>query len=212
MSEKQVDLQLVKQAQAGDFNAFDALVAKHEQRLYRLAMGIVRQREDAEDVVQNSFLSAMEHLANFRGDAAFLTWMRRIVTNNALNVLRKRRGINITPNNCPDDDEDCLPKPEYIADWRDGVEQTVEKHELRAMLDEALAGLSDPMRVVFVLRDVEGMSTREAAEAMGISEANVKVRLLRSRMKLREILTQKFGDPDSTVDPSTVMQKLKPTG
>ncbi len=206
VSEPQDDARLVERAQGGDFEAFDALVARHEQRLYRLAMGIVRQREDAEDVVQSAFLSAMEHLSDFRGEASFKTWIRRIVTNKALNVLRKRRGLRIAPNDCPDDDEDCLPKPEYIADWRDGVERTIERRELRDMLDEALAALSDPMRVVFVLRDVEGLSTRETAEAMGITESNVKVRLLRSRLALRELLTRKLGDPDRQVDPRKVMQ------
>lgn len=201
------DEPLVARARDGDYEAFDALVALHEQPLYRLAMGIVRQREDAEDIVQTAFLSAMEHLAEFRGEASFRTWMRRIVTNRALNVLRKRRGLKIAPNDCPDGDDDCLPKPEYIADWRDGVEQTIERREMRALLDRALAQISDNLRIVFVLRDMEGLTTKETAEAVGITEANVKVRLLRARLALREILTAALGDPERAVDPDAAIHQ-----
>jgi RNA polymerase sigma-70 factor (ECF subfamily) len=188
------DDRLVSAAQGGDFAAFERLVGRHEQPLYRLAMGIVRQCEDAEDVVQATLMSALEHLNEFRGEAAFATWIRRIASNKALNVLRKKRGLPMAGKDCPDDDADCLPHPQFIADWRTDVMQTVQRQEVRRILDAAMDDLPDHHRVVFVMRDVEGMSTKETAETLGISEANVKVRLLRARLVLREKLTEVFGD------------------
>jgi len=200
------DAALVAAAQDGDFDAFATLVARHEQRLYALAMRIVRQRQDAEDVVQSTLVSALEGLGKFRGEAAFGTWVRRIATNKALNLLRKRRGLPVVPNDCPDGTDDCLPKPEYLADWRSDLASTVEQRELRRLLDEGLDDLPESQRIVFVLRDVEGLSTREAARTLEISEANVKVRLMRARLKLREYLTHRLGDPSRAVpaDPAAI--------
>jgi RNA polymerase sigma-70 factor (ECF subfamily) len=195
------DSVLVARAKAGDYEAFEQLVNRHERRLYALAMNIVRQREDAEDVVQTAFLNALEHLNDFREEASFATWITRIATYAALKVLRKRKGLDIVSlDEATDENEEGeIPHPEYIADWRDDPAKIVEQRELKRILDEAIDALDEKYRLVFVLRDVEGMSVEETANALGISPANVKVRLLRARLALREKLTRAFGDESKRV-------------
>lgn len=192
------DTLLVQRAQAGDLDAFEALTSRYEQRVYSLAMRMLRQQQDAEDITQQTFLSALEHLQGFRGEAGFSTWLFRIAAHAALKVIRKRRGLPTVSLDAATDEADRfdnIPHPEYIADWRESPEQLVHQHELRHLLDEALARLDEKHRVVFLLRDVEGLSVKETAEALGLSEANTKVRLLRARLHLRELLTTKLGDP-----------------
>lgn len=195
---------LVERARAGDFEAFDGLVARHERRLYALALRIVRRAEDAEDAVQSAFLAAMEHLADYRGEAAFGTWVTRIATNAALRLLRKRKGPGgaafESASGGGGEDQGETPPPELIADWRDDPVKTVERRELRRILDEAADGLSEKLRLAFLLRDVAGLSTEETAAALGITEATVKVRLLRARLQLREKLTRVFGDEATRVE------------
>ena len=190
------DGELVARAKDGDFDAFEGLVSRHERVLYAVAMRILRQREDAEDVVQNAFLSALEKLDGFRGEASFGTWINRITVYGALKVLRKRRGLPALPTGtrADEDEEGDIRHPEFIADWRDDPAEIAEQRELRGILDEVIESLPEKHRLVFVLRDVVEMSIRETAEALGISEANVKVRLLRARLALREQLTRRFGD------------------
>jgi len=190
------DSVLVARAKAGEYEAFEQLVSRHERRLYALAMSIVRQREDAEDVVQRTFLDALEHLNDFREEASFATWITRIATNAALKVLRNRKGLNAVSleEMMQENEEGEIPRPEYIAAWRRDPEKIVEQRELKRILDEALDSLNEKYRLVFVLRDVEGMSVEETAKVLGISQANVKVRLLRARLLLREKLTRVFGD------------------
>ncbi len=187
---------LVRRARAGDYSAFEDLVNRHERRLYGLAMNIVRRREDAEDVVQTSFLNALEHLSGFREEASFTTWITQIAVNEALKVLRKRRGLPILhPSNPSDEDEEGdIAHPDYIADWREEPSQLVERNEVKRVLDQAIDTLPEGHRLVFVLRDLAGKSVEETAEALGISKTNVKVRLLRARLALREKLTRVFGD------------------
>lgn len=196
------DLALLRRAQTGDFAAFESLVGRFQGRVYGVAYRIVGQAQDAEDVVQQTFLSLIEHLDSFRGESAVATWVLRIATNFALKVLRKRRGLPLVSLDSGDDDSLAgVPHPDYIAQWRDPPDALLERAELREQLDAAIAELDDKHRVVFVLRDIEGLSTRETAEAVGISEANVKVRLLRARMQLRERLTREFGDEATRVVP-----------
>lgn len=199
------DAALVERARAGDFEAFERLAARHERRLYAVAMGIVRRREDAEDVVQTALLKALEHLPGFRGDAAFGTWVTRIATNAALHILRARRSAPVAGatgggGGAGADGEGGLPLPEFIAPWRDDPVRTVEAKELRGILDRAAGKLPEKLRLVFVLRDVAELSTRETADALGLSVANVKVRLLRARLILREELTRVFGDEAARVE------------
>jgi RNA polymerase sigma-70 factor (ECF subfamily) len=189
------DAELVRHAKGGDGAAFEALVTRHERRLYALALGILRQPHDAEDVVQGAFLSALENLDGFREEASFRTWLTRIATHAALKVLRKRQGLPTVSLDEDAGDADTPPHPQFIADWRDSPEQLVQQRETRRLLEDALAQLDDKYRLVFLLRDVEGLSIAETAAALGLSEANVKVRLLRARLQLREQLTRWFGAP-----------------
>ena len=198
------DLELVRQAQAGDLDAFEALASRHEQRIYSLALRMLRQEQDAEDVTQQTFLSALEHLSGFRGEASFSTWLLRIASHAALKVIRKRKGLNtvsLDEATEPGGDYDSIPHPEYIADWRQSPERLVWNNEVRRLLDDALDQLDEKHRAVFLLRDVEGLSVKETADALDLSEANTKVRLLRARLQLREQLTRSLGDPERQLAP-----------
>ncbi len=197
------DIPLVHRAQQGDFAAFESLLGRYERRIYRLARRIVGQVQDAEEVVQQTFLSAIEHLKGFREEALFSTWLTRIATNHALALLRKRsqqRTVPLADDRTNDADQE-VPHPEYIAQWRETPEEIASRHETRELLDQALEQLDEKYRLVFLLRDVEGLSTNETAEALDISAANVKVRLLRARLMLRELLTRQFGDEATRVFP-----------
>jgi RNA polymerase sigma-70 factor (ECF subfamily) len=192
--------ELVRRAQQGDLQAFESLATGLERRIYSLAFRMLRNQEDAEDVTQQTFLSALENLQNFRSDSSFSTWLLRIASNAALKVIRKRSGLQTMP--YPEEEQgldnfDSVPHPEYIADWRQSPEELVQRHEMQALLDEALISLDEKHRIVFLLRDVEGMSIKETADTLGVSEANTKVRLLRARLQLREALTRKLGDPNT---------------
>ena len=194
------DPELVLAATAGELAAFEELVTRHERQIYSLAFRILRNPHDAEDVTQQAFASAVENLATFRAEASFATWLSRIATFAALKIIRKRKGldtVSLEEATEPGEDYDSVPHPEYIADWRESPERLVERNETRRLLDDALAQLDEKHRLVFVLRDVEGLSVKETAEALGLSEGNVKVRLLRARLQLRELLTRSLGDPQT---------------
>jgi RNA polymerase sigma-70 factor (ECF subfamily) len=168
------DGELVGHAQAGDLDAFEALTHRYEQRVYSLALRMLRHEQDAEDVTQQAFLSALEGLDGFRGDASFSTWLLRIATHAALKVIRKRQGldtVSLEEATEPGEDYEGILHPEYIADWRQSPDQLVHKHEIRRLLEEALDKLDKKHRLVFLLRDVEGLSVKETAEALGLSEA-----------------------------------------
>ncbi len=184
------DEALVARAQRGDYAAFDELVTRHEDRLYALALSITRRPADAEDAVQNAFVAVLEHLNEFRGDAPFAAWLRRIAVNAALKTLRRRRTEAAVP--LEGDDEAPIQRPELTAPWRGEPAALVEAGELRRILAEAVERLPEGQRLVFVLRDQEGLSVAETAQALALSEANVKVRLLRARLALREELTRRF--------------------
>jgi len=193
------DIALVGRAQAGELDAFEALTTRYERRVFSLAMRMLRQEQDAEDVTQQTFLSVLENLNGFRGEASFATWLFRIATHAALKVIRKRKGLKtVSWEEATEetDQVDSIPHPEFIADWRQSPEQLVQKHEIQRLLDEALSKLDEKHRLVFLLRDVEGFSVKETAEALGLTGANTKVRLLRARLQLREHLTRTLGDPD----------------
>jgi RNA polymerase sigma-70 factor, ECF subfamily len=182
---------LVEKAKAGDQQAFTDLVSRYQRKIYRLAKNITRNDEDAEDVLQEAFLKAYEHLDGFEGNSKFYTWLVRIAVNEALMKLRKRRG----------DREVSLDEPvglgeeevkREIAVWEDNPEQRYSREEMQQILNEAVDGLKEDFRTVFVLRDIEELSTEETAEALKISIPAVKSRLLRARLALREKLTRKF--------------------
>ena len=203
---------MVQLAKAGDLDAFEALTNRHERRVYSLALRMLRQEQDAEDVTQQTFLSALENLSGFRGEASFSTWLLRIATHAALKVVRKRQGldtVSLEEATDPNAEEGSIPHPEYIADWRQSPATLVHRNETRRLLDEALARLDEKHRMVFLLRDVEGLSVKETALALSLSEANTKVRLLRARLQLREWLTRAFGDP-ARETPRTPHQAAEP--
>ena len=197
MKPELTDAELVRRAKAGDLDAFEELVGRHERQIYTLALRIVQNPHDAEDVTQQAFLSALENLAGFREEARFATWLYRIATHAALKIIRKRKGldtVSLEEATEPREGTDEIPHPEFIADWRQSPEELVHRHETQRLLDDALAQLDEKHRLVFLLRDVEGLSVKETGETLGLSEANVKVRLLRARLQLREQLTRAFGD------------------
>ena len=196
------DAELVNAAQSGDLGAFEELVSRHERRVYTLARRITAQEQDAEDVTQQTFLSALEHLDSFRGEAGFATWLTRIATHASLKIIRKRKGLpTVSLDAATEEDETygSIPHPEYIADWRENPSELAHRSETQLLIDAALATLDEKHRVVFLLRDVEGLSVKETAEALHLSEANIKVRLLRARLQLREQLTRALGDDQRRV-------------
>jgi RNA polymerase sigma-70 factor (ECF subfamily) len=203
MSNLDPDLPLVERAKSGDFAAFEELVGRFQQRVFGLAFRMLGHREDAEDVVQKCMLSLVEHLDDFRGESLVSTWILRIAANHALKVLRGRKAKSTVPLKLPGDEDSyaSLPHPEFIAEWKYDPAELAENREAKELAEAAVRELDDKHRSVFVLRDVEGLSVRETAEALGISESNVKVRLLRARLKLRERLTRAWGDESKRLVP-----------
>ena len=198
------DEELVQRAKLGELAAFEALATRYERRLYTLARRITGSHEDAEDVTQEALLSVMDHLSSFRGEARFSTWIQRIATHAALKILRKRNGlptVSLDANLEAPEGYGGVPHPEYIADWKRSPEQLVVSHETLHQVETALEQLDAKYRLVFLLRDVEGFSVKETAAELGITEANVKVRLLRARLQLREEMTRAFGDPATRLQP-----------
>lgn len=190
------DEHLVGQAAGGDFAAFQELVSRFQSRVFGVARRIVGQRQDAEDVTQQTFLSLIESIDSFRGESSVATWILRIATNHALKLLRKRRGLPTVSLSGPTDDDSysSLPHPDFIARWSATPETLAQQAEVREQIESALNALDDKYRVVFVLRDIEGLSVRETSETLDLTEGTVKVRLLRARLMLREQLTRAFGD------------------
>jgi RNA polymerase sigma-70 factor (ECF subfamily) len=182
---------LVAQARQGVTAAFNELAERYQRNIFRLAQNITQNREDAEDVLQETFLKAYEHLPDFHGDSKFYTWIVRIAVNEALMKLRKRKWDKTVWLDEPvDTGEDSVARE--IAVWEDNPEQRYAKEELHEILDKAVNGLAPPYRTVFVLRDMEGLSTEETAEALDLSVPAVKSRLLRARLQLRDKLTAFF--------------------
>jgi RNA polymerase sigma-70 factor (ECF subfamily) len=182
---------LVAQARDGDTTAFAELVRRYEGKIFRLAQHITQNREDAEDVLQESFMKAYEHLEQFKGDSKFYTWIVRIAVNQALMKLRRRKtDKSVSLDETIDTGEDTVVRE--IAAWGEDPEQHFSREELGGILDTAIQGLEPLYRSVFVLRDIEELSTEETAEALGLSVPAVKSRLLRARLQLREKLTRFF--------------------
>lgn len=185
------ELELVTRARAGDTVAFSALLRRYEGKIFRLAMNITQNREDAEDVLQEAFLKAYEHLDQFQGNSRFYTWIVRIAVNQALMKLRKRRSDRaVSLDEQIDTGEDTVVRE--IAAWDPDPEQRFSQEELHRILTEAIDELAPIYRTVFTLRDVDGLSTEETAEALDLSVPAVKSRLLRARLQLRDRLTRFF--------------------
>jgi RNA polymerase sigma-70 factor (ECF subfamily) len=185
------ELALVEAAKKGDITAFEELVKRYDRNVFRIAQHITQNREDAEDVVQDAFLKAYGNLGQFQGQSKFYTWLVRIAVNEALMKLRRRRPERtVSLDQDVETDEDTIPRE--VADWSPNPEQQYNQAELRELLQRTIQGLPAGFRTVFVLRDVEGLSTEETAEALGLSIPAVKSRLLRARLQLRERLNKYF--------------------
>src|ERR1700675_3982972 len=187
---------LVASAKAGDISAFETLVGRYERKIFRLAQNITQNREDAEDVMQESFLKAYEHLDGFQGNSRFYTWLVRIAVNQALMKLRKRRPNVVSIDEEVNTGEDLIPRE--IEDWGPSPEDRYKKTELSDILSEVIGDLDPSFRIVFQLRDIEELSTEETAEALGLSVPAVKSRLLRARLKLRQKLDRYFRRSDNS--------------
>jgi RNA polymerase sigma-70 factor, ECF subfamily len=183
---------LVAEARAGNAESFATLINQYDRHIYRLALNMTGNQEDAEDVLQDSFLKAYSHLGQFQGDSRFYTWLVRIAVNEALMKLRKRRGASWVSLDEPAETDDRSLMPREIEDWADNPEQSYAKTELQGILTQAIEKLEPQFRTVFVLRDLEEFSTEETAKMLGLSVPAVKSRLLRARLKLREWLNKYF--------------------
>lgn len=181
---------LVSAARKGVTSAFETLVNRYERRIYRLAWNITQNDEDAEDVSQDAFLKAFQHLSTFQGNSRFYTWLVRITVNQALMKLRKRRRREVSLDDPVETEESLMPRE--IEDWGPSPEIRFGQTQLGRFLAAAIAELNIGLRVVFQLRDVEELSIEQTAELLGISKAAVKSRLLRARLKLREMLQDRF--------------------
>ena len=190
-NEQHPDVALVASARGGDVRAFEELVSKYDRQIFRIAQHITQNREDAQDVVQDAFLKAYEKLDQFQGNSKFYTWLVRIAVNESLMRLRKRRtGKMVSIDDDIETEEGSVPRD--LADWSPNPEQNYSQSELAEILRKTIQGLPQGFRVVFVLRDVEGLSTEETAETLGLSIPAVKSRLLRARLQLRERLSRYF--------------------
>jgi len=177
----------------GDRDAFARLVDETSGHIYRVALQILGSSQDAEDAMQETYIKALHSLADFEGRSSLTTWLYRIGVNEALMLARKRRPIAFSVENSDTDDAEesgpmelvdfcCLPEGELLSS------------ESRRFLDQAVQNLADKLRVVFVMRDLEGISIQDTAAALGVSESVVKTRLLRARLALRQELSQYYGD------------------
>jgi RNA polymerase sigma-70 factor, ECF subfamily len=184
------DIALVHAAKDGDMAAFEQLITRHTAIVFRVAMHILASREEAEDVMQDVFLKAFQNLGRFEERSRFSTWLTRITVNSALMKLRTSRRAIITSLDEESDEGSAL--IDTVADWRPNPEQLYRNAELRQILLAALASLPEDYRIVFLLRDVEGLSTAEVAEMLELTTNNVKSRLLRARLKLRAQLSTQF--------------------
>jgi len=188
MSERE----LVKRAQAGDFEAFNDLVKAHADKIYRLALKVTKNREDAEDVVQNTFLKAVDKIESFRGDSSFGTWVYSIALNEIRSHISSGSKMIIKPI------EDYLPaghegEARELFDWGD-PHSYMENKQLQQYIDDALEEMPDIYSVPFILRYLEELSIKEVAELLGLSVAATKSRILRARLALREALSDHFEE------------------
>jgi len=186
------EAKLIERAKQGDKAALSELVNRYSERIYNLALRILRNKEDAEDVLQETFLAVVEKLHTFDGRSSFFTWIYRIATNASLMRLRKKKLIfqNLVDN---DDFQETVESRVFI-DWSQDPSLNVFDEEVKRRIDEAVNKLSDIYRSVFILRDIEGLSIKETSEILGITEENVKIRLRRARQYLRDHLSDYFEE------------------
>ena len=178
--------------QDGDRAEFAHVVEEYSPLIYRLGLKMLKNPQDAEDILQETFIKAYRHIGSFDGRSSISTWLYRIATNEALMLLRRKRPDSISFE-APSVHETEPQEPLQIVDWCCLPEEDYLTAESRARLNEAIDRLPTSLRVVFLLRDIEGLSTRETAEVLDISEMAVKTRLSRARLRLREDLSEYYG-------------------
>jgi len=183
---------LVERAKNGDKKALSQLVQTYSERIYNLALRILRNREDAEDVLQETFLTVIEKINSFDGRSSFFTWIYRIATNASLMRLRKNKVVFQQLNDSPDFQESV--ESRVFIDWSQDPSLNLYDEEVKKKLDEAINKLSDIYRGVFILRDIEGLSIKETSAILQITEENVKIRLRRARQFLRDYLSDYFEE------------------
>ena len=186
------DLPLLDRILAGDAQAFEELVQRYEERVYRITIAITGNHEDAEEAMQSTFLKVYQNLGGFQRAARFSTWLTRIAINEGLQKRRRQRVME-SIDDFTSTEEGMMPK--QLEDWHDNPEKLYSREQMREIVESAIQSLTPMYREVFVLRDVQGLTTQEAAEALGIAVANVKSRLLRARLTMREQLTRHFRRP-----------------
>lgn len=187
LAEASREQELIARVQRGQNELFYELVRPYERRVYAAALAILRNESDAEDVAQEAMLKALANIRQFRAEARFSTWLIQITVNEALMRRRRQRTAIMEGIDDRRDDEGEY-APRDFADWREIPSEALERKEVRQRLAEALAALDGKYREVFVLRDMEQLNIQETAEALGISVASVKTRLLRARLMLRDLL------------------------
>ena len=178
---------------AGDRSEFARLVETYSALIYRLGLRMLDDPQDAEDVLQETFIKAFRHLGGFDGRSSLSTWLYRIATNEALMLLRRRKHPSISIDEPVETDTE-LEEPLQIVDWCCMPETELMSSEARAYMDKAVEQLQPALRAVFLLRDIEGLSTEETSQVLDLSEAAVKTRLSRARMRLRELLSGYYGE------------------
>jgi len=178
---------------AGDRAEFARLVGANYQLIFRLAFRMLGDQQDAEDVLQETFIKAFRHLKDFDGRSSPSTWLYRIATNEALMLLRKQKPGLVSVDE-PNQNDEAEQEPLQIVDWCCMPEQELMSTEARAHLEQAIDRLPLSLRLVFLLRDIQGLSTKETGEVLDLSEMAVKTRLSRARLRLREELSGYFGE------------------
>ena len=178
----------------GDRREFARLVDTFSGPLYRLALKMMGTEPDAEDVLQNTFMKAFQHIGDFEGRSSLSTWLYRIASNEALMMLRKRRPEITFTDTEPEEDDNRIFDPVQFTDWCCLPENEYQKTESQTAMERAVQHLPETLRIVFVLRDIENLSIQETSQTLGLSETAVKTRLLRARLRLREELSTYFGE------------------
>lgn len=195
MSEQEVAPLNLNALKNGDPLEQTRMVEAYSDVIYRLAMRMLNNNHDAEDVLQETFIKALNAIPKFEGRSSLATWLYRIAVNESLMLIRKRKNEAAIDTDDSSGDEDDQQIPGYqIVDWCCLPEDVFLTNETRIALDQAIQNLPESLSTVFLLRDIEGLSIRETAEVLSISETNVKTRLFRARLRLREDLTAYFGE------------------
>lgn len=187
---------LVAKAKGGSRIAFQQLVERYQAKLFRVAEGIAHNRQDAEDIVQNAFVQAFRNISRFRGDSRFCTWLVRITINESLMRMRQRRWNTTSLDSLDNAEETIL--PHQLQDGRPNPEERCSWNELNRVLARRIAQLSANSRIIFRLRDIEGFSIRETAEALNVSKSAAKSRSARARRELRQSLKESLKTAPST--------------